>query len=564
MNILGISCYYHDSAACLIKDGIIIAAAQEERFNRIKNSFCFPVNAINYCIQESNITFLDIDYVGFYEKPFLKFHRVILDHLKTWPFSFLNFLDSMPKWLQDRLTLPLTLEKEIGFKGKTLFVKHHLSHAASSFLVSPFDQAAILTCDGIGEWATLAYGIGRGNQIKIYNELRYPHSLGLLYSTLTAYLGFSANQEEGTVMALASCGNPVFLDKFRKIFVIKPDGSFILDTSYFNFNKGRRMYSNKFIKTFGNDRKFNDILETRHCDIACSLQKFVEEVLITITRNIYNETKMEKLCLAGGSFLNCVVNNKILEDSLFKEIFIQPAAGDAGGALGAAAYIYHSILKKNRNYIMTHPYLGPAFSASQIRRILLNSNLIFKEFNETELTKQVAERLAKNQIVGWFQGRAEFGPRALGNRSILANPCNPQVKELLNSKVKKREPFRPYAPAVLEERADEFFEMRCKSPFMLLAPKVKEGKRTLIPGVVHVDGTARVQTVSKDTNPRFWQLIKDFENITGVPIVLNTSFNLRREPIVCSPEDAVGSFRKSKMDCLVLENYVVDKRGLVE
>ncbi len=561
MNILGISCYYHDSAACLIKDGIIIAAAQEERFNRIKNSFCFPINAVNYCIQESNITFDDIDYIGFYEKPFLKFHRVILDYLKTWPFSFSNFLDSMPKWLQDRLILPLTLEKELGFKGKILFVKHHLSHAASAFLVSPFDQAAILTCDGIGEWSTLTCGLGRGNQIKIYKELRYPHSLGLLYSTLTAYLGFSANQEEGTVMALASCGNPEFLDKFKEIFVIKPDGSFILDTRYFSFNKGGLMYSKKFIKTFGRDRKSNESLEQRHSDIASSLQKFVEEALITIIRNIYNETKMEKLCLAGGSFLNCVVNNKILEEGPFKEVFIQPAAGDAGGALGVATYIYHSIFKKNRNYVMTHPYLGPAFSADQIRRSLLNFNLSFQEFNESELTRHVAERLAKNQIVGWFQGRAEFGPRALGNRSILANPCNPQIKELLNSKVKKREPFRPYAPAVLEERSDEFFEMRCKSPFMLLAPKVRNEKKKLIPGVIHVDGTARVQTVSKDTNQKFWQLIKDFENITGIPILINTSFNLRGEPIVCSPEDAINSFIKSEMDCLVLENYVVDKRG---
>lgn len=560
MNILGVSCFYHDSAACLIKDGVIVAAAQEERFNRIKNSCEFPINAINFCIQKAGITFNDIDYVGFYEKPFFKFYRVLSNHLKDWPFSFSNFLDTMPKWLQDRLIIPLILEKEIGFKGKVLFIKHHLSHASSAFLVSPFEEAAILTCDGVGEWATLTCGFGRGNDVKIYKELRYPNSLGLLYTALTAYLGFAANQEEGTVMALAGCGNPGYLDKFKKIFNVKPDGSFIIDTSYFGFNKGSKMYSRKFIKTFGKDRKSGDKIEERHRDIAASLQKFVEEALISIARALHNETKMDKLCLAGGSFLNCVANNKILEEASFKEIFIQPAAGDAGGALGVASYIYHTILKKPRNHIMTHTYLGPEFSATEIRRALLTNNLNFQEFDESGLTKNIAEKLANNEIVGWFQGRTEFGPRALGNRSILANPCNPNIKGLLNSKVKKREPFRPYAPAVLEERANEFFEMRCKSPFMLLAPKIKAEKKGLIPGVTHVDGTARVQTVGKDTNQRLWQLIKEFENITGIPMIINTSFNLRGEPIVCTPEDAINSFKKSEMDCLVLGDYVIDKK----
>lgn len=318
--------------------------------------------------------------------------------------------------------------------------------------------------------------------MKIYKELRYPNSLGLLYTALTAYLGFAANQEEGTVMALASCGNPGYLDKFKKIFNVKPDGSFIIDTSYFGFNKGSKMYSRKFIKTFGKDRKSGDKIEERHRDIAASLQKFVEEVLISIARALHNETKMDKLCLAGGSFLNCVANNKILEEASFKELFIQPAAGDAGGALGVASYIYHTILKKPRNHVMTHAYLGPEFSETEIRKALLTNNLNFQEFDESGLTKNIAEKLANNEIVGWFQGRTEFGPRALGNRSILANPCNPNIKGLLNSKVKKREPFRPYAPAVLEERADEFFEMRCKSPFMLLAPKIKAEKKDLYPG----------------------------------------------------------------------------------
>ncbi|HNW39733.1 MAG TPA: carbamoyltransferase N-terminal domain-containing protein [Candidatus Omnitrophota bacterium] len=560
MNILGISCYYHDAAACLIKDGIVVAAAQEERFNRIKNSADFPINAINFCVQESKIAFSDIDYVAFYEKPFLKFHRVVLDHLKTWPFSFTNFLKTMPKWLQDRLILPLTLEKETGFKGKTLFVNHHLSHAASAFLVSPFEQAAILTSDGIGEWATLTCGLGRGNDIKIYKELRYPNSLGLLYSSLTAYLGFSANKDEGTVMALAGCGEPAYLDKFKKIFSSKPDGSFILDPGYFSFNQGRRMYSRKFIKLFGEERKPLEALQQRHCDIASSLQKFTEETLVAISRNIFNETKLKKLCLAGGTFLNCVANSKILEDGLFEELFVQPAAGDAGAAIGAAVYAHCAIFKKNRNYVMTHPYLGPDFSPERIKTILLNSGLNFQECSETELTKDIAVRLAKNQIIGWFQGRMEFGPRALGNRSILAHPACPGINELLNSKVKHREPFRPFAPAVLEERKDEFFNLSGKSAFMLLAPKVRNEKRESIPGVVHVDGTARVQTVNKETNPKFWQLIKDFESITGLPILINTSFNLKGEPIVCSPQDALNSFNQSQMDCLVLGNYIINKR----
>lgn len=560
MNILGISCFYHDSAACLVKDGAIVAAAQEERFNRIKNSCEFPINAINFCIQKAEITFDDIDHIGFYEKPFFKFYRVLSNHLKDWPFSFLNFLDTMPKWLQDRLIIPLILEKDVGFKGKVLFIKHHLSHASSAFLVSPFEEAAILTCDGVGEWATLTCGFGRGNDVKICKELRYPNSLGLLYTALTAYLGFAANQEEGTVMALASYGNPRYLDKFKKIFNIKPDGSFIIDASYFGFNKGSKMYSRKFINTFGKDRKSGDKIEERHRDIAASLQKFVEEILINIARTLYDETKIDKLCLAGGSFLNCVANNKILEETSFKEVFIQPAAGDAGGALGVASYIYHAILKRPRQHVMTHAYLGPEFSATEIKRALLISNLNFKELDESGLIKNIAEKLANNEIVGWFQGRLEFGPRALGNRSILANPRNPNIKELLNSKVKKREPFRPYAPAVLEERADEFFEMRCRSPFMLLAPRIKTEKKGLIPGVVHVDGTARVQTVSKDTNQRLWKLIKEFENITGIPMIINTSFNLRGEPIVCTPEDAINSFKKSEIDCLVLGNYMIDKK----
>ena len=564
MNILGISCFYHNSAACVVQDGKVITAASEERFNRQKNSPVFPINAINFCIQNANLTIYDIDYIGFYEKPFLKFYRVLLSHLRAYPFSFKNFLDTIPSWLEERLIIPLVLKKELGYDGKVLFIKHHLSHAASTFLVSPFEEAAILTADGLGEWSTMSFGIGKGKDIKIIKEMHFPNSLGLFYTAVTTYLGFEALRGEGKVMGLAGYGEPCYVNKFKEMITVKADGSFMINQNFFGFNKGSRMYgsrmySNRLIKTLGKDRKPDDKIEQRHYDIATSLQKFTEDTLITIANNLYNETKLDKLCLAGGLFLNCVVNSKILENTPFKEIFVQPDAGDSGGALGVASYIYHSILGNNRNYVMNDAYLGPDFSSNQMKRALLNNGIAFKELEDAELFKYIAKQISQNKIIGWFQGRMEFGPRALGNRSILANPCNPDMKDLLNSKVKKREYFRPYAPAVLEERTSEFFEIKQLSPFMLLAARVREDKRPIIPAVTHVDGTARVQTVSKNTNPKFWHLIKEFENITGVPILINTSFNLRGEPIVCTPEDAISCFKRSQMDCLVLGNYVVEK-----
>lgn len=559
MNVLGVSCYYHDAAACLIRDGHVVAAAQEERFNRRKFSAQLPVCAINYCVQAGGIAFNDIDYVGFYEKPFLKFSRVLINHLKAYPFSLSNFLKTTPEWLKDRLVLPLVLKKELGIKKEVFFIKHHLSHAASAFLVSPFEKAAILTADGVGEWATLSCGLGEGNNIKIFKELHYPDSLGLLYTAITTYLGFKALAGEGKVMGLAAYGKPVYLDKFRKIVAVNPDGSFQIDECYFGFNRGGRMYSDRFVKMFGPAREPEGKIDERHSDMAASIQAFTEEVLISIARNLNAQLGVKNLCLAGGLFLNCVANHKILENTGFEKIFVQPAAGDSGGALGVAAYIYNTFLNNPRNFVMKHAYLGPEFSQGHIKRILRISDLNFKEFNEQELYAYVAGRIAKNKIVGWFQGRMEFGPRALGNRSILANPCNPEMKELLNSKVKKREQFRPYAPAVLAERSREFFALKDDSPFMLLACAVREDKKNLIPAVTHVDTTARVQTVAQGSNPRFWQLIKAFEKITGVPILINTSFNLRGEPIVCSPEEAIECFKNSEMDILVLENFVLEK-----
>jgi carbamoyltransferase len=560
MNILGISCDYHDSAASLIREGKVVAAAQEERFNRVKNSPVFPINAINYCIQGGGISFQDIDYVGFYEKPYLKFYRMIFEHLKSWPFSLKNFLTTMPSWLQDRLVLPLILAREINYKGRVFFIKHHLSHAASAFLVSPFEEAAILTADAVGEWASMSCGCGRGCAISINREMLYPESLGLIYTAITTYLGFEAHEGEGKVMGLAGYGKPVYLDSLKKIINVKQDGSFRIDASFFGFNKGYRMYSKKFIKIFGTDREPESKLTQRHCDMAASLQRFTEDTLILIARNLYNETKIDKLCLAGGLFLNCVANNKILEETPFKQIFIQPAAGDAGGSLGVAVYINNVVLKQKRDYIMSHAYLGPEFSMNQIKRILMNSSIDFQEFTDEELSRYIAKKISESKIIGWFSGRMEFGPRALGARSILADPRNPNIKDILNTRVKKRESFRPYAPAVLEEKYSEYFKLQHDSPFMLLAPFIREEKKNLIPGVTHNDNTARVQTVSKLANPRFWQLIRDFEDITGIPIIINTSFNLRGEPIACTPEDAIGCFSRSDMDYLVLENCVIKRR----
>ena len=559
MNILGISCFYHDSAASLIQDGKIIAAVQEERFTRVKGTASFPLNAIDCCLMMGGLSLYDIDYIAFYEKPFLKFSRAIISHLKSYPFSFKNFLDTMPNWLDDRLILPLLCKRRFGFEGKTLFVKHHLSHAASTFLVSPFEEAAILTVDGVGEWATACFGVGKGNSIKILKEICFPDSLGLLYTAVTTYLGFRTLTGEGKVMALAGYGKPIYLDKLREIVQVKEDGSFRLNDSFFCFNHGFRMYSRKFIKAFGRERKTEEEIEERHCDIAASLQNFIEETLIKISRHVYNETKSNKLCLAGGVFLNCVVNTKILKETPFKEIFIQPAAGDSGGALGTALYVYHSVLRKPRFYTMTDAYLGPEFLPNQIKRLLLKRKINFKEFEQGELVKYVAQKISQDKVIAWFQGRMEWGPRALGNRCILANPANPEMKDILNKKVKHRENFRPYGVSILLEELSNYFDLDIPSPFMLLVSKVKESKKNLIPSAVHVDGTSRIQTITKKDNGIFYELVKEFQNISGIPMIINTSFNIDNGPIVCSPEDAYSCFLNTNIGYLVLGNCVVEK-----
>lgn len=564
MNILGISCFYHDSAACLIKDGELVAAVQEERFNRVKASSDFPYNAINYCLQEGDITVMDLDYIGFYEKPYLKFSRVIIDHLRSWPFSFGNFLRTMPNWLQDRLILPIMLKKELTYEGETIFIKHHLSHAASTFLVSPFEEAAIITIDGVGEEATTTLGIGKGNQIDIKKEILYPDSLGLLYTAVTAFLGFKANEHEGKTMGLAAFGDPNrYIDKIREIIDVKPDGSFKTDTSYFGYNKGKTMYSKKFVNTFGAPRKRGEEITQRHNDVAAATQLFVEETILKIASYWQKETGMKNLCLAGGVTLNCVTNQRIIEETPFENVFVQPAAGDAGGALGVALYIYHSMLDNPRTYEMKNAFTGPEYSADDMKRALINNHLEYREMSDDEISKYIAEKISKNYTIGWFERRMEFGPRALGSRSILGNASAPEMKDILNLKIKKREPFRPFAPMVLEEKAKEYFELDVPSPFMLLAPRVQKDKLDKVKAITHVDGTARVQTVNEEQNTRIYRLIQDVEKLTGVPVIINTSFN-RQEPIVCSPEEAVSCYLRTQMDYLVLGNYVVERKGLEE
>ncbi len=562
MNILGISCFYHDSAACLVQDGRITAAASEERFNRSKCSPAFPLNAINYCLQHADLTMKEINAVGFYEKPFLKFYRVLLSHARAYPFSFGSFCRTLPGWLKERLFLPLILRKELCYEGRIVFINHHLSHAASSFLVSPFEEAAILIADGVGEWASTSFGVGSGVDVRIAKELHFPNSLGLFYSAITTYLGFEALTGEGKVMGLAGYGSPVYVDKFKKMVIVRPDGSFMLDQRYFGFNKGGRMYTEKLIQTLGKERRPQDKVEQRHCDVAASLQKITEDILINIVRNVHKGTGMKRFCLAGGLFMNCVANARILEDTPVKELFIQPASGDSGGALGAAVYVYHYLSRDNRRTALKDVYLGPEFYDREIKRAFINGDIVFREYADDELLKYIAGQIAQDRIVGWFQGRMEFGPRALGNRSILANPCNPRMKDLLNLKVKRREDFRPYAPAVLEERCAEFFDVLQQSPFMLIAGRVKEEKKGVIPAVTHIDNTARVQIVDNDTNSRLRGLLKEFENLTGIPLLINTSFNLRGEPIVCRPEDAIDCFKRSEMDILVMGNCVAERNGI--
>jgi len=560
--ILGISCFYHDAAAAIVVNGKLIAAAEEERFSRKKHDASFPKQAISFCLKQCNISINEIDYIAFYDKPLLKFERLLSSHLFAFPKSFGQFARAIPSWMNKKIRIPKIIKKELKYKGKIFFIDHHLSHAASSFLASPFKKAVLLTLDGVGEWATTSAGVGEENKITLQKEIHFPHSLGLLYSTATAHLGFSVNNSEYKVMGLAPYGKPVYLDKFRKLITVKEDGSYKLNMEYFSFHYALHMPSEKYIEEFGPIRKPNDPVTEHHQNLASSLQALYEEVLFTILNALYKETKITNLCMAGGCALNSVGNGKITNHTPFKKVFIQPAASDAGGSIGAALYTYNCILEKKRTFIQEDAYLGPSFLTAEIKLFLDDNNIIYKIFkNEKDLADTTAKLIAKNNVIGLFQGRMEMGPRALGNRSILSNPTNPKMQEILNEKVKHREKFRPFAPVITAEDVHKYFDIdKDEEPFMLFVYPIKKEKRKLLPTVTHVDGSGRLQTITKKQNVRYYSIIKSFEKITKVPVLVNTSFNIRGEPIVCTPQDAYRCMMGTGIDYLVIDKFIIARK----
>jgi carbamoyltransferase len=588
--ILGISAFYHDSAAALIVDGKIRAAAQEERFTRKKHDYGFPINAINYCLEECGLEPGDLDYVGFYDKPLLKFERLLQTYLAYAPVGFKSFAMAMPLWLREKLHLPREMNKGLrqAFKRRYIFTEHHESHAASAFFPSPFEEAAILTLDGVGEWATASFGAGRGNRIELTHEMRFPHSLGLLYSAFTYYCGFKVNSGEYKLMGLAPYGEPKFASLILdRLMDLKEDGSFRLDMKYFRYCQGLTMTSRKFHALFGRPPRQPESPLTEHdMDVAASVQKVTEEIMLRAARHVYEVTGMQKLCLAGGVALNCVGNGHILRKGPFEEIWIQPAAGDAGGALGVALFIWHQLLDNPRqveaNDSQDGSLLGPRFDNDAIRRFLDGIGAKYHHIHdEDQLLETVADQIGGEKVVGWMQGRMEFGPRALGCRSVLGDARSEKMQSVMNLKIKFRESFRPFAPSVLQEHVHEFFEMRPQepSPYMLLVADMQPSKRakldgkmgsvtgidklkirrSVVPAITHVDYSARVQTVDERRHGRYYKLIRRFQAKTGCPVIINTSFNVRGEPIVCSPEHAYRCFMATNMDMLVMEDYVLYK-----
>ena len=591
-SILGISAFYHDSAAAIIVDGNIIAAAQEERFSRKKHDPRYPFNAVKYVLEESNLNLNEVDHIVFFEKPFLKFERLLETYMAFAPKGFKSFSLSMPIWLREKLFQKKFLfdklkeqDKNFNDINKIKFSEHHYSHAASAFFPSPFEEAVILTLDGVGEWATTTVAIGKKNKLEIIEEIHFPHSLGLLYSAFTYYTGFKVNSGEYKLMGLAPYGKPIFKDLIlEKLLDLKEDGSFKLNMKYFNYATGLTMTNNNFSKLFGqpvrNSKK--DLLTQFHMDIAASIQSVIEEIVIRITKNIFSKHKIKNLCLAGGVALNCVANGKILKEKIFDNIWIQPAAGDAGGSLGAAlAFWYHELEKPRVEYKdqMKGSYLGPNFKNDQIEKELKSLNANFIKYHKDEIISLTAKELANEKTVGWFQGRMEFGPRALGGRSILADPRSEKMQKELNLKIKFRESFRPFAPSILRDELNDWFELDCDSPYMLLVSEVNKEKqikmtkededlfgieklnvkKSSIPAITHVDYSARIQTVHKETNPRYYELIAEFKKNTGCPVLVNTSFNVRGEPIVCSVKDAFNCFMGTNLDVLVIEDFILFK-----
>jgi carbamoyltransferase len=586
MNILGISAFYHDSAACLVKNGEIIAAAQEERFTRKKHDPDFPINATNYCLKEGEINSNQLDYVCFYDKPILKFERILLTYLAFAPKGIKSFLMSIPLWLKKKIWMKDLIKNELGYDGEILFTEHHESHAASAFYPSPFTESAILTLDGVGEWATASYGIGKGNDIEIIAEMNFPHSLGLLYSAFTYYTGFKVNSGEYKLMGLSPYGEPNYVNIIlNEIVDVKDDGSIRLNMKYFNYCTGLTMTNENFNKLFGNPpRKSETKITQFYCDVASSIQKTTETIIMNMVRHIKKETNLDYLCLAGGVALNCVANGKILKENLFKDIWIQPAAGDAGGAVGSALFVWYKYLDnkreaKNKKDFQKASLLGPSYTEEEIEDFLNKEGVKYSKLPKEEIPKKIAELIVDGKVVGILQGRMEFGPRALGCRSIVGDPRSKQMQSLMNLKIKFRESFRPFAPTVAIEKVNNYFELDHESPYMLLVAPVRKELRnnlseeekklkgidklkihhSIIPAITHVDYSARIQTVSKEDNPFFYNIIKEVEKLTGYAVIINTSFNIRGEPIICSPKDAYTCFMRTHMDFLIMELFILNK-----
>ncbi|MEW6679952.1 MAG: carbamoyltransferase N-terminal domain-containing protein, partial [bacterium] len=591
MYILGISCFYHDASAALLKDGLLVACCEEERFTRKKHDYDFPINSILFCLDMAGIKASDLDYIVFYEKPFIKFERIFMNSFQVFPKGWKVFREAMLTWLLDKLWIKNIIRGKLGVdENKILFIEHHLSHAASCFFCSPFDEAAILTIDGVGEWTTATMGIGKDKEIILKKELHFPHSLGLLYSAFTAFLGFEVNEGEYKVMGMAPFGKPNYVDKVEKLIALNNDGSFSLNMDYFSFHYSPdKTFSPKFESLFGKPRdpkshfftkesgfpiyfgekpgNFEELCEENqyYADIAASIQKVTEEAILNMVNCLYKETGLKKLCIAGGVALNSVANGRVLKKTQFEELYIQPQAGDGGGALGAALYAYHSLLGKERSFVMEHAFWGKEYSFGEIKEFLDKNNIPYEYIEDDErLFERIVGYLQNDKVVGWFQGRFEWGPRALGNRSILADPRKAKMKDIVNIKIKFREPFRPFAPSVLVEETSKYFDLSNPSlhypaRFMLYVVDVLEDKRDIIPAITHVDGTGRLQTVFKETNPKYYRLIEKFKSATDIPLILNTSFNLKGEPIVNTPENAFNTFSKSGMDVLVLEKFIVRK-----
>lgn len=584
--ILGISAFYHDSAACLLRGGEIVAAAQEERFTRKKGDASFPDHAVRYCLKEAGIGVAQVDYVGFYDKPLLKFERILETYLGVVPRGFTSFLKAAPVWVKDKLHTERNIRTALGFEGPIRYAEHHESHAASAFFPSPFEEAAVLTMDGVGEWATASLGIGRGNSVELIKELRWPNSLGLLYSAFTYYTGFKVNSGEYKVMGLAPYGEPKYVDLiYRELIDLNDDGSFTMNQKYFNYLTGLTMTSEAFNDLFGGPpREPESKLTQREMDLARSIQDVCEEVMLRMTRTVHRDTGMKNLCLAGGVALNCVGNGRILREGPFQRLWIQPAAGDAGGALGIAQLIWHRSLGRPRTVVagkdsMRGAYLGPSFTPEHIERFLQSCGANYERPSRDTLFARVAELLNTEKIIGWFNGRMEFGPRALGSRSIIGDARSPRMQAQMNLKIKFREGFRPFAPSVLRERVSDYFELNTDSPYMLLVAPVKRERqismngeakrlwgidqlnipRSDIPAVTHIDYSARIQTVTEETNPDYYAVIKAFEVLTGCAVIVNTSFNVRGEPIVCTPQDAYRCFMRTHIDALVLGPFLLDK-----